>query len=313
MNQGVLRPKTYCRIGEPKVERLRHIACSSKKTAPISLQTEHLLGLVSAPEANLARSRGTQCAQNEAPQFSWVNPLPRWKRGLDLSVMLLTLPLWLTVMAFIALWIKLTSRGPVFYRQERIGIGGQPFTILKFRSMRPNAETQSHADHVGDLIRSNKAMVKLDCLGDSRLIPGGRWLRAFGLDELPQLFNVLRGEMSLVGPRPCLPAEFERYDGWHKARVCVAPGLTGYWQVSGKNKTSFQQMVELDLQYSEQMSLWFDIAVMIATIPALFLQFLETRNRCSRKTLPDKAPGSVAHATPVPEASGSEKPFPAAA
>jgi exopolysaccharide production protein ExoY len=188
-------------------------------------------------------------------------------------------------MGIIALWIKLTSPGPVFYRQTRVGLGGRQFTILKFRSMRSNSETATHTAHVEKLIQSNDSMVKLDTLGDSRVIPGGCCLRASGLDELPQIFNVLRGEMSLVGPRPCLPEEFQRYDDWHKGRVYVTPGLTGYWQVSGKNKTSFKQMIELDLIYASRMSLGMDLAVMLATVPALLLQFIETRSRCVRDEL----------------------------
>lgn len=197
-------------------------------------------------------------------------------------------------MVFIGMWVKLSSPGPIFYRQSRIGLGGRPFTILKFRSMRVNAETGRHTDHFAELMRTNASMVKLDSLGDSRVIPGGCFLRASGLDELPQLLNVLRGDMSLVGPRPCLPQEFERYEDWHKGRVNVPPGLTGYWQVNGKNKTSFKQMVELDLLYASRMSLGLDLAVMLATVPALILQFVEARSRCVQNDLrhKERAPAS---------------------
>ena len=139
------------------------------------------------------------------------------------------------------------------------------------------------------------------------MIPGGCWIRAAGLDELPQLLNVLRGEMSLVGPRPCLPQEFERYENWHKARVYIPPGLTGYWQVNGKNKTSFKQMVELDLLYAERMSLGLDLAVMLATIPALILQFVEARSRCIQDDLRNS--NGLQAARPAPPLNEASEPL----
>ena len=134
--------------------------------------------------------------------------VPSWKRILDITCILLSLPFWLPVVIFLTLWIKLASPGPIFFRQERVGYRGRRFMILKFRTMKVNVETQSHERHLEQLIHANRPMTKLDASGDPRIIPGGRILRAMGLDELPQLFNVLRGEMSLVGPRPCTPHEF---------------------------------------------------------------------------------------------------------
>jgi lipopolysaccharide/colanic/teichoic acid biosynthesis glycosyltransferase len=119
-------------------------------------------------------------------------------------------------------------------------------------------------------------MTKLDS-GDPRIIAGGRILRALGLDELPQLFNVLRGEMSLVGPRPCTPYEFQRYKNWQQERVNSLPGLTGYWQVNGKNNTTFTEMVHMDIWYTRNLSPWLDVAIMVKTIPALVVQLVETR------------------------------------
>ena len=141
--------------------------------------------------------------------------------------------------------------------------------ILKFRTMKVNVETQSHERYLEQLIHANRPMTKLDSAGDPRIIPGGRILRATGLDELPQLFNVLRGEMSLVGPRPCTPHEFGRYQKWQQARVDAPPGLTGYWQVNGKNKTTFTEMIDMDIHYTKKMSLWLDLAIMVKTFPAL--------------------------------------------
>ena len=123
--------------------------------------------------------------------------------------------------------------------------------ILKFRTMHVNAETKSHEGYFEKLMQADCPMTKLDICGDARLIRGGRILRALGLDELPQIFNVVRGEMSLVGPRPCTPHEFERYLPEQKQRVNAPPGLTGYWQVNGKNKTSFSQMISMDIYYGQ--------------------------------------------------------------
>jgi lipopolysaccharide/colanic/teichoic acid biosynthesis glycosyltransferase len=143
--------------------------------------------------------------------------------------------------------------------------------------MKVDAPTSTHEQHLERLIKGNAPMTKLDGVADPRIIPGGRCLRAMGLDELPQLINVLRGEMSLVGPRPSTPNEYELFTEEQKSRAAVLPGLTGYWQVSGKNKLTFQQMIELDLQYVSKMSLGMDLAIVVATIPAMMLQFMESR------------------------------------
>ena len=149
--------------------------------------------------------------------------------------------------------------------------------IFKFRTMKVNVETQSHERHLEQLIHGDRPMTKLDASGDPRIIPGGGILRAMGLDELPQLINVLRGEMSLVGPRPCTPHEFARYQVWQHERVNAPPGLTGYWQVNGKNKTTFTEMINMDIFYTKNMSLWLDLTIMVKTFPALMSQLIETR------------------------------------
>jgi lipopolysaccharide/colanic/teichoic acid biosynthesis glycosyltransferase len=129
------------------------------------------------------------------------------------------------------------------------------------------------------LMDSDAPMVKLDAAGDSRIIPGGRLLRASGLDELPQLINVLKGEMSLVGPRPCLPYEAEKYLPWQNERFDAAPGLTGLWQVSGKNRTTFTRMMQLDIAYARNQSLWLDLKIICKTIPALLGQMSDLRRK----------------------------------
>ena len=209
--------------------------------------------------------------------------LPHWKRILDMTCVVLTLPVWLTLMILLTLWVKIASPGPIIYRQERIGYRGRRFMILKFRSMKLNVDTTTHERHLADLLQSDRPMTKLDASGDSRLIPGGRLIRATGLDELPQILNVLRGDMSLVGPRPCTPHEFQHYQPWQQERVNVPPGLTGYWQVNGKNKTTFSEMIAMDLEYAKQLSPWMDLLIIVRTIPALAVQVLETRTSASRE------------------------------
>lgn len=219
------------------------------------------------------RGNGDEVERDEV-----ANPLgvPSWKRGLDLACIILTLPIWMPVMLLISACIKLVSRGPVLFCQQRIGIGGRPFMLLKFRSMRVNIETQCHEAYLEQLIKSDCPMIKMDKTGDSRFIPGGRLFRATALDELPQLFNVIRGEMSLVGPRPCTTHEFERYQPWQRiGRTRMLPGLTGYWQVHGKNNTTFSEMIAMDIRYGERMSLWADLVIMARTIPVILGQVLE--------------------------------------
>jgi lipopolysaccharide/colanic/teichoic acid biosynthesis glycosyltransferase len=202
---------------------------------------------------------------------------PLWKYILDITCILLSLPIWLPILVGVALWIKIASPGPIFFRQERVGLRGRRFMILKFRTMKVNVETQSHERHLEQLIHADCPMTKLDSSGDPRIISGGRILRATGLDELPQLFNVLRREMSLVGPRPCTPHEFQRYQAWQQERVNAAPGLTGYWQVNGKNKTTFTEMIKMDIFYTKNMSFWLDVTIMLRTFPAIFMQLAESR------------------------------------
>ena len=206
-----------------------------------------------------------------------VPSIPFWKRGLDVTLTLLAAPVWLPVMGVIAALIKVVDPGPVFYKQERIGYGGKPFMCLKFRSMRQNAETRSHEGYFQNLMKSEQPMTKLDTKGDARLIPFGRVLRASGLDELAQLFNVLRGEMSLVGPRPCTVKEFFHYEPHQRLRANALPGLTGFWQVNGKNKTTFARMIELDVYYINHQSVWLDLWIILMTFPTLLSQCLETK------------------------------------
>jgi lipopolysaccharide/colanic/teichoic acid biosynthesis glycosyltransferase len=213
-----------------------------------------------------------------ADRVTW-RDVPKWKRCLDLTLVVLTLPVWLPISIAVALFIKIVSPGTVLFRQERIGHLGTTFYCLKFRTMKMNADITVHRKHLDDLMISDKPMKKLDCNGDDRLIPGGRWLRATGIDELPQLINVLCGEMSLVGPRPSMVYEYEKFEPRHRQRCGTLPGLTGLWQVKGKNRTTFRQMMEWDLKYVEEKSLLLDLKILAGTIPAVLRQCWDVRKR----------------------------------
>jgi len=211
------------------------------------------------------------------------SPLPVWKRTLDIVCSLSALPVLLPLVTIIALITKISSPGPVLFKQSRVGHRGKQFLCYKFRTMQVNADTAGHQAYLNHLMGSNAPMAKLDAKKDSRLIPGGWILRATGLDELPQLINVLLGEMSLVGPRPCIPYEYENYTIWQKERFASVPGLTGLWQVSGKNKTTFSKMIQLDIEYASTKSLVLDLKIMLLTFPTLMQQLVETR--MSRKSI----------------------------
>jgi len=156
--------------------------------------------------------------------------------------------------------------------------------------MKVNAETHIHEAYLEHLIVSDRPMIKLDMTGDPRLILGGRFLRATGLDELPQLFNVLKGEMSLVGPRPCTVGEFGSYAPAQRARVNALPGLTGLWQVNGKNRTTFREMIEMDIFYARNICFSLDIKIILRTLPALVVQFYEIVQPISRPAVPPTPP-----------------------
>jgi lipopolysaccharide/colanic/teichoic acid biosynthesis glycosyltransferase len=223
---------------------------------------------------------------NVQPQSGGARPrLPFWKRILDLTLILMISPGLLLLGGLVALLIKLGSPGPIFFRQRRIGFRGSELVCCKFRTMRVDADADSHRWHTQELIRSQTPMVKLDAHRDPRMIPFGSLLRVSGLDELPQLINVLRGEMSLVGPRPCIPYECEAYEPWHWQRFDAVPGLTGLWQVSGKNRTTFDQMVRLDIAYSQRLSLWLDLRIILKTIPALWCQYCDLRGAKCQSTV----------------------------
>ncbi len=185
------------------------------------------------------------------------------KRGLDVALSLVALVVFAPVLAVIAALIRLDSPGPVVFTQRRVGEGGRPFDILKFRSMLQGAEEQQA--QLQDLNQASGPLFKIK--SDPRLTRMGRLLRRLSLDELPQFINVLRGEMSVVGPRPGLPSEVAQYEAWQRQRLEVPPGITGLWQVSGRSDLSFDEMCLLDVYYIENWSLGLDLTIMLRTIP----------------------------------------------
>ncbi len=214
------------------------------------------------------------------PNADMIEFSPRYlrvKRILDVIFTLLMLPLLSVVMAIIALLIWLDSDGPVFFRQKRVGQNGVEFECLKFRSMHTNTDDSTHR-HAIEQYMNGKALngeAKNDMMfklcDDPRVTRVGRVIRKMSLDELPQFFNVLQGEMTLVGPRPPLPYEVELYSARHMLRLCGKPGLTGPWQVYGRSRVPFGDMVEMDIAYLQQQSIWLDLKLIFLTIPVMML------------------------------------------
>jgi lipopolysaccharide/colanic/teichoic acid biosynthesis glycosyltransferase len=196
--------------------------------------------------------------------------IPLWKRWIDVAGSIFGLIVLSPLFALIAVSIKCVSPGRVFFRQARVGRGGRIFQFLKFRTMHEKSDDSAHREYLKSLIRGGEPMRKLDEGRDPRVIPGGGLLRKASLDELPQLINVLRGEMSLVGPRPCIPYEAKEYLCWHAHRFDILPGMTGLWQVSGKNRLSFEKMIRLDISYAKRMSFSLDMKILLRTVPTLF-------------------------------------------
>jgi lipopolysaccharide/colanic/teichoic acid biosynthesis glycosyltransferase len=195
----------------------------------------------------------------------FVRPTPLWKRSLDVTGALAGMVLLFPVFVAVAVAIKATSRGPIFFRQWRAGLGGKPFLMYKFRSMAADAERRK-----AELLASNEQDgPAFKIRKDPRVTRVGRFLRSTSLDELPQLWNVLRGQMSLVGPRPLPCHESDACRGWLRQRLDVAPGLTCIWQVTGRSKVSFTDWVRMDLRYVRSRSPWQDLKLVLQTLPAI--------------------------------------------
>jgi lipopolysaccharide/colanic/teichoic acid biosynthesis glycosyltransferase len=204
---------------------------------------------------------------------------PRWRATLrrlfDIAFAAALILLFSPILIGVALAVRLDSHGPAFFRQRRVGFNQREFTLFKFRSMRLDADPRGHQEYVTALINGNdedadslpdggrKDLYKLAV--DNRITPVGRWIRKWSIDELPQLFNVVLGDMTLVGPRPAIPYEVAEYPSWYLQRFSVKPGLTGYWQVSGRSERTYEEMVRLDIEYAERRSLALDLSILIKT------------------------------------------------
>ena len=216
------------------------------------------------------QQQGALAAEHSEPRL-----LALCRRLFDLvfagALILLLSPLLVAV----TVAIRLDSRGPAFFRQRRVGFHEREFTLFKFRSMRLDADPRGHQEYVTALIKGSEdgddksgddegeTLYKLAV--DNRITPVGRWIRKWSIDELPQLFNVLFGDMTLVGPRPAIPYEVAEYPTWYLQRFSVKPGLTGYWQVSGRNERTYEEMVRLDIEYVERRSLALDLSILVKT------------------------------------------------
>ncbi len=250
--------------------------------------SDHVSPGITQKVLNLCDEAGIQCyfspdfipLRNLNSSFSWLGNLPAFtfrsgpfdpmqlmlKRAMDVVGSGFGLLLCFPALVAIALIIKLQDGGPIFFYQERVGKDGRPFRCYKFRSMGQGAEAQKQ-----DLLANNEQdgpVFKMK--SDPRITRMGRFLRKYSLDELPQLWNILRGDMSLVGPRPPVPAEVKRYEWWQRRRISVRPGLTCVWQVWGRNKVSFQRWVEMDLYYIDNWSLWLDVKLVLHTLRTVF-------------------------------------------
>ena len=222
--------------------------------------------------------KNVRCSVNFLKKILNGTQLPWWKRSMDITVAFFALILLSPLFLAVAVIINHVSPGQILFKQERVGRGGKIFNLLKFRTMHSNNNESVHRQHAKDLIQNNglsdKPMAKLDeC--DNRLIPLGYFIRQSCLDEMPQLINVLRGEMTIVGPRPCIPYEADEYLQWYNKRFDVTPGMTGLWQVSGKNRRTFEQMMRLDIEYSESRSFLLDIYIIAKTPFVIFSQVQE--------------------------------------
>ena len=249
--------------------------CQELQKQGVSVHVVPDLFALSFPNASLDGFGGIPVINlGQAGIYGWQRTS---KRAFDVLVVIIGLVLIWPFLGLIALLILIDSKGPVIYRQVRIGKYGRSFTMYKFRSMQVNADPTIHQAHVSRLIMENlkpeqlngdrQGSLKLEA--DPRITCVGHFLRKISLDELPQLYNVLRGEMSLVGPRPPLPYELDVYQEWHKRRLDVLPGITGLWQVKGRNRVSFDEMVRLDLEYIQHQSVWRDMVILFQTPWAL--------------------------------------------
>lgn len=277
---GVILPYCGANIALGLAADIRHAVRDS--VSPTYTIHGHPCRLDPRPQCDACRVCAADYARLAQLQQQGQSALPLWKRMLDILISLAGLLLLSPLFLVTGLFIKCVSRGPIFFRQERIGHMGRTFRLWKFRTYEHKADTSQHEKYVKSLIEAARgskdsqqvSMRKLDCAPG--IIPFGNLLRKTCIDEFPQLINVLVGQMSLVGPRPPIRYEVEQYDHWHKGRLYAVPGMTGLWQVSGKNRLTFNQMVRLDIQYLQSTNLWLDLKILLKTPIAIVTQILDS-------------------------------------
>ncbi|WP_236994018.1 sugar transferase [Candidatus Methylomicrobium oryzae] len=270
-NLGILLPDTDERGAKEICEKLIHEYQDLPVSFTLSTYPDHIFE--SLAKEGCIRPDAFPFALEEVSGPSWIEL--SLKRGLDIAGSIIGILAFMPVMLLTALAVKATSSGPVIFRQARLGKQGIPFTFYKFRSMYTHTDDQIHREYIRDLIGGNHEKVNqgngdepfFKIKSDPRITPVGKFIRKTSIDELPQFFNVLKGDMSLVGPRPPLAYEAEKYQAWHLRRILeMKPGITGLWQVEGRSKTDWDDTVRLDIRYIQNWSLLFDLKLLIKTI-----------------------------------------------
>jgi lipopolysaccharide/colanic/teichoic acid biosynthesis glycosyltransferase len=243
-----------------------------RRTALHDKETGMINGRVRTIQSDLGLTIQSMAAEQSANvrwQHTSINLYPVAKRLFDLFVAIVMLIAAAPIMLIVAIAIKLDSAGPIIFKQTRIGKNHKPFTFYKFRSMYTKCDASVHQQFVKNLINSSSDNATYKLTSDKRITRVGRFIRKTSVDELPQLFNVIKGDMSMVGPRPPIPYEVAEYKEWHHRRLAVAPGITGLWQVQGRSLVSFDDMVKMDIAYAEKSSLALDVTLLAQTIPAV--------------------------------------------
>jgi exopolysaccharide biosynthesis polyprenyl glycosylphosphotransferase len=271
---GVLLPNTDEKGAKEICEKLVQESKNSPFSFTVSTYPDHIFE--SLAKNGCVRPDTFPFALEDTTGASWIELA--LKRGMDIVGAIVGLLIFMPVMLMTALAIKATSPGPIIFRQARLGKQGVPFTFYKFRSMHMNMDDQIHREYIRDFIQGDHAKVNqgdekepfFKIKSDPRITKVGKFIRKTSIDELPQFFNVLKGEMSLVGPRPPLAYEAEKYQAWHLRRILeMKPGITGLWQVEGRSKTDWDDTVRLDIQYIQNWSLLFDLKLMVRTVIAV--------------------------------------------
>lgn len=286
---GAILGAVFTELGDREMSEIREILGSKTRSRlqehlGVETAAKIVITLHTFPETWDPNDKNWAADANLYPEFQSRVPTESVAKGLkrviDIVASGLLITLLLPLFAVIAVVIKLTSSGPILFKQERMGRFAKRFKVLKFRSMYLNNAPTIHQEYVKEFISGTNTAKKNDSeaapiykiVNDPRVTPVGSFLRKTSLDELPQLWNVLVGEMSLVGPRPPLPYEYAVYQSWHRRRVLeVQPGITGLWQVYGRSRTTFDEMVRLDLYYTTNWSLWLDIKILLMTPKAVLL------------------------------------------